>query len=226
MTSFRAFRSNKHILQLHFRNSISVVLKIFDWIVLLLFGEKLGFDELQFSYQNKCNTAMCTWLVIESTDHFLWNGSDVYSCFMDMRKAFDMVKYSTLFKKLMGRKLSPIFMRLMLVMYISQKANVRWGTSSSTSFSITNGVKQGAVLSSVLFCVYIDDLIKTLRKKETGCWINNSFVGIIVFADDIVLLSPSIDGLQEMIDTCSDLLENTISPLVRMKIKRRVKLSA
>ena len=38
----------------------------------------------------------------------------------------------------------------------------------------------------------------------TGCWINNSFVGIIVYADDIVLLSPSIDGLQEMIDTCSD----------------------
>ena len=89
-------------------------------------------------------------------------------------------------------------------MYISQKANVRWGTSSSTSFSITNEVKQGAVLSSVLFCVYIDDLIKTLRKKKTGRWINNSFIGIIVYADDIVLLSPSIDGLQEMIDTCSD----------------------
>ena len=62
----------------------------------------------------------------------------------------------------------------------------------------------GAVLSSVLFCVYIDDLIKTLRKKKTGRWIKNSFVGIIVYADDIVLLSPSIDGLQEMIDTCSD----------------------
>ena len=53
------------------------------------------------------------------------------------------------------------------------------------------------------FCVYIDDLIKTLRKKKTGCWINNSYVGIIVYADDIVLLSPSIDGLQEMINTCS-----------------------
>ena len=56
----------------------------------------------------------------------------------------------------------------------------------------------------MLFCVYIDDLIKTLQKKKTGCWINNSFVGIIVYTDDIVLLSPSIDGLQEMIDTCSD----------------------
>ena len=99
---------------------------------------------------------MCTWLVIESAHHFLRNGSNVYSCFMDMRKAFDMVKHSILFKKLMDRKLSPIFMRLMLIMYISQKANVRWGTSYSTSFSITNGVKQGAVLSAVLFCMYMD----------------------------------------------------------------------
>ena len=56
-------------------------------------------------------------------------------------------------------------------------------------------------------------LIKTLRKKKTGCWINNSFVGIIVYADDIVLLNPSIDGLQEMIDTCSDFAGNTQSLL-------------
>ena len=181
----------------------SVVLKIFDWIVLLLFGEKLGFDELQFSYQNNCNTAMCTWLVIESTDYFLRNGSNVYSCFMDMRKAFDLVKHSILFQKLRERELSPIFLRLIIIMYINQKANVRWGSSYSEYFNITNGVKQGAVLSAVLFCIYIDDLIKILRRKRTGCWIKKSFVGIAVYADDIVLLSPSIDGLQEMIDTCS-----------------------
>ena len=95
-------------------------------------------------------------------------GSNVYSCFMDMRKASDMVKHSILFKKLMDRKLSPIFMRLMLVMYISQKANVRWGTSYSTSFSITNGVKQGAVLLAVLFCVYIvGSIIVTLELLYT-----------------------------------------------------------
>ena len=71
-------------------------------------------------------------------------------------------------------------------------------------FRNSNGVKQGAVLSAVLFCVYIDDLIKILRRKKTGCWISKNYVGIIVYADDIVLLSASIDGLQEMIDTCSE----------------------
>ena len=89
-------------------------------------------------------------------------------------------------------------------MYQSQTANVRWGTKVSNFFKITNGVKQGAVLSATLFCIYIDELIKRLRRNRTGCWIDGNYVGIIVYADDIVLLSPTLDGLQEMIDTCSN----------------------
>ena len=182
----------------------SVILKVFDWLVITLFGKNLGLDELQFSYQKNCNTTMCTWLVVESIAHFSINHSDLFGCFMDMKKAFDMVKHSSLFKKLNDRGLPPIITRLLLVMYKNQTANVRWDSSTSDPFAITNGVKQGAVLSAILFCVYIDDLLKDLRRKGDGCWINNNFVGIIVYADDIVLLSPCIDGLQKMIDTCSN----------------------
>ena len=53
-----------------------------------------------------------------------------------------------------------------------------------------------------LFCIYIDDLIKELRREKEGCWISNKYVGIDVYADDIVLLSPSLDGLQNMVNTC------------------------
>ena len=114
-----------------------------------------------------------------------------------MKKAFDMVKHSLLFNKLIERNVPPIFIRLLIVMYLSQEAKVKWDGCLSKSFSITNGVKQGAVLSAVLFCVYIDDLIKKLRKEGNGCWINGEIVGIIVYADDIVLLSPTLDGLQQ-----------------------------
>ena len=94
-------------------------------------------------------------------------------------------------------------MCLLIVMYISQTAKVKWGNGPSDSFSITNGVKQGAVLSAILFCVYIDDLISQLRRNRTGCLVNGDYVGVIVYADDIVLLSPTLDWLQEMIHTCS-----------------------
>ena len=181
----------------------SVVLKIFDWIVTTLFGKLLKLDELQFSYQKNCSTTMCTWLVIESVSYFSRNGSDVFACFMDMKKAFDMVKHSSLFEKLAERKLPPIYLRLLLVMYMTQTAKVKWEGTVSDAFSVLNGVKQGAVLSAILFCIYIDDLLKELRRNRDGCWINGSFVGIIVYADDIALLSPSVDGLQNMINTCS-----------------------
>ena len=181
----------------------SVILKIFDWIVMTLFGNTLGLDELQFSYQKNCSTTMCTWLVVENIGHYTRNGSEVFTCFMDMKKAFDLVKHSLLFKKLVERKMPAIFLRLLLYMYMHQSAKVKWNGSISDAFSILNGVKQGAVLSAILFCVYIDDLIKELRRNRDGCWVENRYVGIAIYADDIVLLSPSLDGLQNMVDTCS-----------------------
>ena len=156
----------------------SIILKIFDWVVILLFGKSLRLDDLQFGYQKHISTTMCTWLVVESTSYFLRNNSEVFTCFMDMKKAFDMVKHSLLFKKLIERNVPMIFIRLLIVMYLSQEAKVKWDGSLSKSFPMTNGVKQGAVLSAVLFCVYIDDLIKKLRKEGNGCWIKGEFVGI------------------------------------------------
>ena len=121
---------------------------------------------------------------------------------MDMRMAFDMVKHGTLFRKFSDRKSPLVYIRLFIVIYMNQSAQVKWKGSLSDAFSIVNGVKQGAVISAILFCVYIDDLIKVIRRKKDGCWINDTFVGVIIYADDIALLSPSLDGLQNMIDSC------------------------
>ena len=50
----------------------------------------------------------------------------------------------------------------------------------------------------------MNDLYKKLREKKTGCWINGDFVGIVGYADDNFLMSPTLDGLQEMLDTCEE----------------------
>ena len=54
---------------------------------------------------------------------------------------------------------------------------------------------------AILFC--IDDLINQLGRNRTGCWADGDFVGVIVYADNIVLLSPTLDKLQKIIRTCS-----------------------
>ena len=96
----------------------SLILKLFDWILLLLFGDKLNLDELQFAYQSGCSTTMCTWSIIETIDYFTRNGSDIYICCMDMTKAFDLLKHSVLFLKLLKAGIPPIFLQLILFVYM------------------------------------------------------------------------------------------------------------
>ena len=180
----------------------SVILKLFDWVFIILYQKCFYLDQLQFSYQPNCSTTMCTWQVLETIDYFLRNGSEIFVCMMDMTKAFDNVKHSILFRKLLNRGLPPIVLRFLIYIYEVQVANVKWNGQWSNTFHIKNGVKQGAVLSAILYCVYVDDLFDRLKRNKHGCWINGYYYGIAGYADDNALLSPSLDGLQEMINTC------------------------
>ena len=182
----------------------SLVLKVCDWVILLLYGDELKINELQFGFQQKTSTTMCTWLAVETIKYFMRNGSDVFACVMDMSKAFDRVKHGKLFSKLVKKGVPPIYIRLLLKMYEKQQANVLWNGILSNTFPVRNGVKQEAVLSPILYCIYIDDLFHLLRKRRTGCWVNDAFIGIVGYADDLLLLSPTLDGLQQMVKTCEE----------------------
>ena len=180
----------------------SLVLKIVDWVLILLYGENLELDDLQFAYQAECSTNMCTWLVVETIDYFLRNGGEVFACSMDMTKAFDLVVHSKLLEKLLKVGMPPIMVRLLLVMYLTQFANVRWNGTFSEIFSLKNGTKQGAVLSAILYCVYVNGLFQELRKNKTGCWVEDTFLGLLGYSDDNFVLAPSRGALQEMVVTC------------------------
>ena len=67
----------------------------------------------------------CTWVIVETVNYFLKRDSEVFCCTMDMTKAFDLVKHSVIFRKLIEQGLPAIFIRLLLVMYALQEANVR-----------------------------------------------------------------------------------------------------
>ena len=143
----------------------SFILKLFDWVTIILCNDSLHLDALQFGYQSGCSPTMCTWAVVESIDYFLRNGSDVYTCMMDMSKAFDHVNHSLLFEKLFNRGMPSIFIRFLIATYRKQTANVKWNGELSNEFQLCNGVKQGAVLSAILYCVCV---FLRLRHKHVG----------------------------------------------------------
>lgn len=180
----------------------SLILKIFDWVIIIGFKDFLNFDDIQFGYQAKVSTSMCTWLAVETISYFCQNGSDVFTCLMDMSKAFDNVHHSKLFSKLVDNGMPSIIVRFLLTTYRHQQANVRWNNEYSRTFDITNGVKQGAVLSAVFYCVYTNELLEELRRRKVGCCIGQNYVGVVGYADDLLLMCPTIDGLQEMLNIC------------------------
>ena len=73
-----------------------------------------------------------------------------------------------------------------------------WKDASSDPFSISNDHR---------FYFIIDNLIKMIVRNNIGCKVGTVFTGILVYADDIILLSPSKQGLQFIIDTCSSYAE-------------------
>ncbi len=89
-----------------------------------------------------------------------------------------------------------------MVMYTNQTFQVRWKSSISNSFSVSNGVKQGGVLSLVLFAVYIDGLLNKLKNGGVGCYMGNKFIGGVSFAVYIKLLTTTHKGLNKLIYIC------------------------
>ena len=122
-----------------------------------------------------------------------------------------------------------MFLRLLAFIYTNQRYNVAWNNTTSPSFDVYNGVKQGAILSPTLFSTYIDDLFDLLKVSGLGCNINGFFYGAVSYADDIVLLSPSRTGLQHMINLTKayfDNLDLTISINIQYPEKSKTKCIA
>ena len=138
----------------------SLLGKILDNIILNIESDNLLTNDLQFSFKSGSSTTMCTTMIRETISYFVNKGSNVYGLVLDATKAFDRINYCKLFRILLERNINPLICRLLLNMYTNQKLRVKWANELSVEFSVTNGVKQGGVISPLLFCVYMDGLIK------------------------------------------------------------------
>ena len=79
---------------------------------------------------------------------------------------------------------------------------IKWSQSTSSFFTVSNGVRQGGILSPRLFGVYVDDISKHLHDAKSGCFIGHQCINRVMYADDICLLIPSALGLQKLLEMC------------------------
>ena len=97
----------------------------------------------------------------------------------------------------------PLYLvRILSFWYSHQQMCVRWGSGISESFFVSNGVRQGGILSPYLFNIYMDDLSSSLEKCHTGCFVGDLLINHLMYADDLVLICPSANGLRRLLRTC------------------------
>ena len=182
----------------------SLVLKLFEKVILLVWGHLLTSDSLQFGFKSQTSTTQCTWLVGEVVQHFLRQGSHPIVTLLDCKAAFDTCKFDILFTRVLETGVPAIVVRAMMYSYQHQHAWVRWDQARSEVFHIKNGTRQGSIASPVLWSVYCDLLIKELRALGLGAHVGGVFMGVAAYADDLVLIAPTRHAMQKMIDLCED----------------------
>ena len=145
---------------------------------------------------------MCLYTFKEIIDCYNKFDSNIYCCFLDASRAYDRVSHKTLFKMLNDRYVPLIFIRILAYWYKHQSLYIKWGNCLSTPFSVSNGVRQGSVLSPFLFCVYVDKISQRLNETKIGCRLKSLLINHLFYADDLCIFSPSSRGLQTLLDIC------------------------
>ena len=182
----------------------NIASKILELVILDRYEEKLCTSDNQFGFKAKHATDMCVFTLKYILEYYKNLNSLVYICFLDLSKAFDKVNHWILFDKLLDRKIPVIIVRILVIFYCQQKCYVNWGGMLSTPFSITNGVRQGGILSPYLFNIFTDELSYRLSNSGVGCQINGMPINHLQYADDSVILAPTPNALQKLLDICGN----------------------
>ena len=182
----------------------SIVSKVVEKVILNRISEYLLTTCNQFGFKNKLGTDMCIYALKEILENHRSHNGSMFMGFLDASKAFDRLKHTTLFRKLIDRRVPNYIVRIMMYWYANQTMCVRWSGIVSHGFHVTNGVRQGGILSPFLFNVYLDDLSIALSACRTGCSVGNSLINHLMYADDLVIFSPSSIGLRALITVCEE----------------------
>ncbi len=104
----------------------SILCKILDFVILIKENDNPCSSDLQFSLKPGALTSLCTSMVRQTISYYVNNGSNVYGLMLDASKAFDSVNYCKIFRILLEKNICPLYCRLLLNRYVSQKRRVRW----------------------------------------------------------------------------------------------------
>ena len=127
-------------------------------------------------------------------------GGKLFTCFVDLHKAFDTVSRIKLMHKLLSEySIGGKFLTILQKMYHGNKVFIKLKNGLLQPFTTTIGVKQGCVFSPILFNLFIDKISTIFDESCAPVKLNNLNLSCLLWADDLVIFSKTAEGLQNSI---------------------------
>ena len=130
----------------------------------------------------------------------LSNKLSTFCAFIDMEKAFDVVDRNLLLYRLLLYGMGGKVYNSIKNLYSDTYSCIKLNSNFSNWFVTESGVRQGDSLSPTLFALYINSLAEEIKSLNNGVILNGKNVSILLYADDIVLMSDCEESLQTMLD--------------------------
>ena len=133
----------------------------------------------------------------------------LYLCFIDFSKAFDSINHAHLIKKLCMYGIQGNLLNIISSLYSKVKSCVKGSNELTDLFSCSRGVRQGCLLSPLLFALFLNDLDNKISDSSAGVNIGEKTIHTLLYADDLVLLANSPKDMQLQLNLLNTLLNSS-----------------
>ena len=175
-------------------------LKLIEYILLPVLKNFTRVSPYQFGYREKASTILASALLKETINAYSAANNSVYSCFIDLSKAFERINHRILFTKLRNKGVPEFLIEILSSIFSQSVVSVHWQGIFSKEWNVSKGARQGGVLSALLFVLYFDDILTEISNMSYGCRLGLAKMNVLAYADDVVLSAPSLAGLQQMLN--------------------------
>ena len=189
---------------------IPMITKITEHVIIKKCPGLKNNDSSQFGFVTGSSTVHAEVLIQDTINYYNKNNSPMYICSLDAEKAFDCCNWQKMFEKLTTRNDIPhAILKFLIKLYLNSEAAIMYNGLKTKTFHLSQGVRQGSLISPYLYNFYTEDLLKIIKELKIGATLGNGLNNsIITYADDLILLSPTLRSLQVMIDKCIDYGQN------------------
>jgi hypothetical protein len=122
--------------------------------------------------------------------------------FIDIKKAYDSVARRKLWERLRRMGLGGLFLGMLRGLYSEDNFITEMNGVTSRRIYLGRGVRQGCSLSPLLFALYLVEWGRSLEGSSDGFKVGNLIISGLLFADDLVVCSPTPEGLARLLKLC------------------------